>query len=171
MAPKDEATLNELRNQEAPKAAEGDSRRRPSQPHRCNIVCVGPGGCSYEMLRVLLDDHEGLLLTAAADDFARGDVPEGIFSGFMLSTLTALQKREGGVRGVATAILFRRLVAKTLASQFVPVRFLHTSGQGLCGARTQFDDVQVIGRAGSREVAALRMEGIFPTVTVRMGRP
>ena len=33
------------------------------------------------MLRVLLDNHEGLLLlTAAAEDFARGDVLEGIFS-------------------------------------------------------------------------------------------
>ena len=51
------------------------------------------------MFRVLLDDHEGLLLfTAAAEDFARGDVPDCIFSAFMLATMTALQKREGGVR-------------------------------------------------------------------------
>ena len=33
---------------------------------------VGPGGCSFEMLKVLLDGKEGLLLLiAAAEDFAR----------------------------------------------------------------------------------------------------
>ena len=70
------------------------------------------------MLRVLLDDREGLLLlTAAAEDFARGDVPH--CSAFALATLTALQKRGGGVRGIATGTSFRRLVAKTLARQFM----------------------------------------------------
>ena len=36
----------------------------------------------------------------------------------MLATMTALQKRDGGVRGIATGTSFRRLVAKTLARQF-----------------------------------------------------
>ena len=39
----------------------------------------------------------------------------------------------------------------------------------LCEALA-FDDVQVVGRPGSPEVAPIRAEGIFPTVTVRMGR-
>ena len=36
----------------------------------------------------------------------------------MLATMTALQKKDGGVRGIATGSSFRRLVAKTLARQF-----------------------------------------------------
>ena len=36
----------------------------------------GPGGCTNEMSRVCLDDHEALLLlTSAAEDFARASVP------------------------------------------------------------------------------------------------
>ena len=72
----------------------------------------GPGRCTNEMLRVCLDDHEALLLlTSAAEDFARASVPEGIFNCFSMATMTALQKPEGGVRGVATSTSFRRLVA------------------------------------------------------------
>ena len=32
--------------------------------------------------------------------------------------MTALQKKDGGARGIATGTSFRRLVAKTLARQF-----------------------------------------------------
>ena len=79
----------------------------------------GLGGCSYEILRVCLDDQECLLLlTDAAQDFARGSVPDEIFRPFMLATMTALKKKDGGVRGIATGTAFRRLVAKTLARQF-----------------------------------------------------
>ena len=77
----------------------------------------GPGGCSNEMLRVCLDDSL-LFLHAAEEDFARADVPPSIFAAFMMANMTALQKREGGVRGIATGTLFRRLVARTLARQF-----------------------------------------------------
>ena len=37
---------------------------------------------------------------------------------FLLATMTALRKKDGGVRGIATGTSFRRLVAKTLARQF-----------------------------------------------------
>ena len=37
---------------------------------------------------------------------------------FMAATMTALQKPDGGVRGIATGTTIRRLVAKTLARQF-----------------------------------------------------
>ena len=40
---------------------------------------------------------------------------------FTLATMTALQKKDGGVRGIATGTTFRRLVAKTLARQFSKV--------------------------------------------------
>ena len=70
------------------------------------------------MLKVCLDDQETLqLLFCAADEFARGDVPRGVGHCFTLATLTALQKKDGGVRGIATGTTFRRLVAKTLAKQ------------------------------------------------------
>ena len=79
----------------------------------------GPGGCTNEILKVCLEDSETLaLLTSAAEDFARATVPREVSECFMLATMTALQKKDGGVRGIATGTSFRRLVAKTLARQF-----------------------------------------------------
>ena len=79
----------------------------------------GPGGCTNEMLRVCLDDLELLqLLTTAAEDFARGATPPCVSHMFTMASMTALQKKDGGVRGIATGTTFRRLVAKTLARQF-----------------------------------------------------
>ena len=79
---------------------------------------AGPGGCSNEMLKVCLDDEETCqLLFQAAEDFARGTAPN-VSQCFMLANLTALQKKDGSVRGIATGTTFRRLVAKTLARQF-----------------------------------------------------
>ena len=80
---------------------------------------LGPGGCTNEILRVCLDDAELLgLLSSAAEDFARAAVPGEAMRPFMLASMTALQKRDGRVRGIATGTSFRRLVAKTLARQF-----------------------------------------------------
>ena len=80
----------------------------------------GPGGCTNEILRVCLDDKETLLLLiAAAQEFARATVPDTIFRSFMLAHMTGLRKKDGGVRGIATGTVFRRLVAKTLAKQFM----------------------------------------------------
>ena len=82
-------------------------------------VASGPGGCTNEMLRVCLDDQETVsLLFEAAEDFARGQVPPVVCRSLMLATMTTLQKRDGGVRGIAAGTSFRRLVAKTLARQF-----------------------------------------------------
>ena len=79
----------------------------------------GPGGCTNEMLRVCLDDHELFqLLFRAAEDFATADMPEPVRKAFMSATMTALQKPDGGVRGIATGTSFRRLVSRTLARQF-----------------------------------------------------
>ena len=77
-----------------------------------------PGGCSYEVLKVCLDDPEVThLLFMAAEDMARGTASEASRS-FLLATTTAISKRDGGVRGNATGTAFRRLVSKTLARQF-----------------------------------------------------
>ena len=73
------------------------------------------------MLRVCLDDTETLeLLASAAEDFARAETPQEVAKSFMLASMTAVQKKDGGVRGIATGTSFRRLVAKTLARQFGP---------------------------------------------------
>ena len=71
------------------------------------------------MLQVCLDDVELLqMLTSAAEDFARAAVPRVVFKAFQQANMTALLKRDGGVRGIATGTSFRRLVAKSLARQF-----------------------------------------------------
>ena len=75
----------------------------------------GPGGCANEMLIVCLDDGEVLqLLFRAAEDAARGEMPQSVCRAFMSATMTVLQKKDGGVRGIATGTSFRRFIAKTL---------------------------------------------------------
>ena len=72
------------------------------------------------MLRVCLDDCEVLqLLLLAAEDFARGSAPAEVTQLFTLATMTAVSKTDGEVGGIATGTSFRRLVARTLARQFM----------------------------------------------------
>ena len=78
------------------------------------------GQCTNENLRVCLDDKGTLLLLiAAGQEFARATVLDTIFRSFMLAHMTGLRKKDGGVRGIATGTVFRRVVAKTLAKQFM----------------------------------------------------
>ena len=82
----------------------------------------GPGGCSNEMLKVCLDNTEALhILISAAGDFGRLSVPDCIFQAFTMATMTAHQKPDRGIRGIATSTSFRRLVPKTSAKQFIVV--------------------------------------------------
>ena len=136
LAPRDESTLDELtrrrpqeRRQQIPVEVldfvpDGELRLDTKQFAEClrsapSGSSPGPGGCSNEILKVCLDDRETLLLlTKAAEDFARATVPGEVFRAFMSATMTALEKRGGGVRGIATGTVFRRLVAKTFARQF-----------------------------------------------------
>ena len=53
-----------------------------------------------------------------AQDLASGKAPPEACDLFMLATMTALSKKDGGVRGIATGTSFCRLVAKSLARQF-----------------------------------------------------
>ena len=58
----------------------------------------GPGGRTNEMLKVCLDDAEvSQLLFLAAQDMAKAHIPESAKT-FMLATMTALQKKDGGGR-------------------------------------------------------------------------
>ena len=66
-----------------------------------------------------LEDAETThLLHRAAEDLARAEAPQAITRAFMAAYMTALQKPDGSVRGIATGTTFRRLVARTLARQF-----------------------------------------------------
>ena len=52
---------------------------------------AGPGGCTFELLRVLM---------SAAEDFARAAVPRVVFKAFQQADMTALLKRDGGINVV-----------------------------------------------------------------------
>ena len=139
LAPRDENTLNELRRRRPQgrlrdipaDALEFHPERELKLDAKIFAECLrnaptgcspGPGGCSNEILKVCLDDHESLaLLTVAAEDFAKAAVPPCVFKAFMSARMTALSEPDGGIRGIATGTVFRRLVAKTLARQFGPV--------------------------------------------------
>ena len=69
-----------------------------------------------EHLKVLLQDQPALeLLAYAATRLANAQVPASIVPGLALARLTALSKPDGGVRGIATGDVFRRLVSRALA--------------------------------------------------------
>ena len=96
----------------------------------------GPGGCSNEFLRVCLDDGETLLLlTRAAEDFARATVPDQIFRALMTATMTALEKRDGGVPASPQALCSDDWSPRLLARQFgkevettcSPFQFAHST--------------------------------------------
>ena len=61
-----------------------------------------------DALRMCLDDKETLmLLIVAGQGFARATVPNTIVRS--LAHMTVLRKKDGGVRGIATTTVFRRL--------------------------------------------------------------
>ena len=69
-----------------------------------------------EHLKVLLQDQPALeLLAYAATRLANAQVPASIVPGLAFARLTALSKPDGGVRGIATGDVFRRLVSRALA--------------------------------------------------------
>ena len=61
------------------------------------------------------------LLAFAATELANADVPADIVTGVALACLTALRKPAGGVRGIATGDVFRRLVSRALAKTWTHV--------------------------------------------------
>ena len=66
-----------------------------------------------------MDDQDTLeLLFEAATSLVQAKVPACVAAALTTVRLTALWKRDGGVRGIATGCFFRRLVARTLAKQF-----------------------------------------------------
>ena len=82
-------------------------------------LSAGLGGHRYEYFKLCLEDDEALrLLTAAAQHLAQAAVPAAVVSATELSSITALLKDNGRIRGIAAGDTFRRLVSKALARQF-----------------------------------------------------
>ena len=82
----------------------------------------GPGGCTYEYLKVLLDEADTAeLLYDVCCTIAQAKVPTEVARVLMGARLVALTKIDGGIRGIATGSSLRRLVARTLAKQFSKV--------------------------------------------------
>ena len=79
----------------------------------------GPSGMCAEHLRPLLDrESDVMAITMFANSFARGQIPSDIVQAVRLGRMTALQKPDGGVRGIVVGDYFTRLVSRTLAKQF-----------------------------------------------------
>ena len=80
----------------------------------------GPSGMRNEHLRPLLDNAEDCTkFFEISQAFAQAKLPEEIVSALRMGQMTALQKANGGIRGVVVGDVIRRLVAKTLAKQFM----------------------------------------------------
>ncbi|OLP97981.1 132 kDa protein [Symbiodinium microadriaticum] len=83
---------------------------------------AGLSGMRAEHLKILLADVPALeLLAFAATELANAHVPADIATGLALARLTALRKPDGGVRGIATGDVFRRLVSRVLAKTWANV--------------------------------------------------
>jgi len=79
-------------------------------------VSGGPSGMRAEHLQTLLDHEDTAeLLAEAAEHLARAELPAAIVSALRFGRMTALSKRDGGVRGIVTGDTLRRLTARTLA--------------------------------------------------------
>ena len=66
----------------------------------------GPGECTDEHLKVLLDETDFFeLLFDAVTSFAQARIPASISKALTSARLTALTKKDGGIRGIATGVL------------------------------------------------------------------
>ena len=71
-----------------------------------------------EYIRPLLDDHRAIhLFFRLGENLARAQVPEVVVSMVRSGRMTALSQEDGGVQGVVTGDVMRRLVARTMAQQ------------------------------------------------------
>ena len=74
----------------------------------------GPSGLTNEHLRPLLENVGAMhLFFRLGDQFARAAVPGPIIDALRLGRMTALQKPNGGIRGIVAGDTIRRLVSRT----------------------------------------------------------
>ena len=98
-------------------------------------AAAGPSGLTPDTLRIVLDDEETTARFAEVCNLlATASVPPQIVPAIGLGRMVALQKPQGGVRGLVVGDLLRRVVSRTLAQTFstlphsmqpFPVRFVH----------------------------------------------
>ena len=82
----------------------------------------GPSGMTAEHLKVVLEsERDSKSLWRMCQEFARNRMPAEILQVVRIGRMTALQKPQGGVRGIAVGDFLHRLVARTLAQQLGPV--------------------------------------------------
>ena len=81
-------------------------------------AAAGPSGLTTEHLRPLLDSSGAMhLFFRLGDQLAQAAVPGPIVDALRLGRMTALQKPNGGVRGIVAGDTIRRLVSRTMAQQ------------------------------------------------------
>ena len=71
-----------------------------------------------EHLRVVLDSPSCTSLSSEAVAVGTGNIPEEVVRAIRSGRLTALQKPDGGVRGIVVGDVFQRVVARTIAQQY-----------------------------------------------------
>ena len=82
----------------------------------------GPSGMTSEHLRPLLSHpNDVLMLHPMGEELARGQVPQVVIEAIRVGRMTALQKPDGGVRGIVAGDILRRLVGRTIAQQINPI--------------------------------------------------
>ena len=107
---------------------------------------AGLSGATIELYKLLLDDAAALeSLTFAVNILARAQAPPIAQDAIALSRLTALRKPGGGVRGIATGDVFRRLVSRALARAYATT----------CDEATRPFQFALQTRAGTDRLAAM----------------
>ena len=77
-------------------------------------AACGPSGMTYEHLRPVLSSRSDLVvLHKLGERFAIAQVPQPIVDAVRMGRVSALRKRDGGVRGIVAGDVFRRLVRGT----------------------------------------------------------
>ena len=75
---------------------------------------------TVEHLQPLLDHtKDARMFFQVSERLARAQVPPSVRDTVRLGRLTALQKPDGGVRGIVAGDVVRRLVAKTMSQQMM----------------------------------------------------
>ena len=89
-------------------------------PKSAMTAAPGPSGMTSEHLRPLLSRPADLhWLFRAGEQLARGEAPEVAVEAIHMGRMTALQKPDGGVRGIVAGDVMRRLVGRTVAQQIL----------------------------------------------------
>ena len=84
-------------------------------------AAAGPSGMTTDHLRPVLDNpRDSHLFFQLGEQLAQGHPPQRVNDTIRLGRMTALQKPNGGVRGIVAGDIVRRLVVRTMAQQLSP---------------------------------------------------